>query len=114
MRMNHVKNELKSLSDVIASLIKNHERDLTEYNTQASESESNFTGRESMAHSQQDWDTLHEIHIERLSSTQPLKTIESLAKLQNELILVKHVALIESMIVKTFWCLTHMLSHQEY
>lgn len=114
MRMNHVKNELKSLSDVIASLIKNHERDLMEYNTQASESESKFTERESMAHSQQDWDALHEINIERLSSTQPLKTIESLAKLQNELILVKHVALIESMIVKTFWCLTYVLSHQEY
>ncbi|PNY72321.1 hypothetical protein [Pseudomonas fluorescens] len=114
MRMNHVRNELKSLSDVIASLIKNHERDLTEYNTQASESESNFTERESMAHSQQDWDALREIHIEKLNNTQPLKVIESLAKLQNELILVKHVALIESMIVQTFWCLTHLLSHQEY
>uniref|UniRef100_UPI00200D75D5 hypothetical protein n=1 Tax=Pseudomonas sp. MWU13-2105 TaxID=2935074 RepID=UPI00200D75D5 len=114
MRMNHVRNELKSLNDVIASLIKNHERDLTEYNTQASDSEGNFTERESMAHSQQDWDALREIHLEKLNNTQPLKVIESLAKLQNELILVKHVALIESMIVQTFWCLTHLLSHQEY
>ncbi|MFJ4051221.1 hypothetical protein [Pseudomonas hunanensis] len=114
MRMNHVRIELKSLSDVIASLIKNHERDLAEYNTQASESESNFAERESMAHSQQDRDALREIHLEKLNNTQPLKVIESLAKLQNELILVKHVALIESMIVQTFWCLTHLLSHKEY
>ena len=106
MRMNHVRIELKKLSDVIASLIKNHERDLMEYNTRASEIERNFTERENVASSQQDWDALHEVHKE--------KFIESLAKLQNELILVKHVALIESMIVKTFWCLTHIQSHQEY
>lgn len=114
MRINHVRNELKSLSTVIASLIKNHERDLTEYNTQASEREINFTERESMAHSQQDWNSLREIHLEKFDNAQPLRVIESLAKLQNELILVKHVALIESMIVQTFWCLTHLLSHQEY
>ncbi|PMX04703.1 hypothetical protein C1X60_29865, partial [Pseudomonas sp. FW215-L1] len=107
MRINHVRNELKRLSDVIASLIKNHKRDLTEYNTQASESERKLTERESMAQSQQDWDALHEINLEKFNNTQPLRIIESLAKLQNELILVKHVALIESMIVTTFWCLTH-------
>lgn len=114
MRMNHVRNELKSLSDVIVSLIKNHERDLAEYNTQASESESNFTERERMARSPQDWDALREIHLEKLNNTHPLRVIESLAKLQNELVLVKHVALIENMIVQTFWCLTHLLSRQEY
>lgn len=114
MRMNHVRNELKSLSNVIASLIKNHKRDLAEYNAQASEGERNLTERESVAHSQQDWDALHEIHLEKLINTQPLTVIESLAKLQNELILVKHVALVESMIVTTFWCLINLLSHQEY
>jgi predicted CopG family antitoxin len=94
MRINHVRNELKSLSDVIASLINTHKRELADYNTQASERERNLTEREGVTHSQQEWDALHEINLEKHINTQPLKVIESLAKLQNELILVKHVALI--------------------
>lgn len=71
MRINHVRNELKSLSDVIASLIKSHERNHAEYNTQASEIERNLTERESMAHSRQDWDALREIHLENSTTLNP-------------------------------------------
>lgn len=114
MRINHVRNELKTLGDVIKALKKNHKRDLDEYSIQASETESYFTEREIIARGRQDWETLQEINKEKFINTQPLKAIESLAKLQNELILVKHVALLESMIVKMFWCLTHVLAHEEY
>jgi len=114
MRINHVRNEIKKLGVVIRNITSTHLIHLKEYDLQLQNIESLFAEREQKAHESQNWDALYEINKEKCTHTEPLESLESLAKFQNELMLVKHVALLESMIVKIFWCLTCLLKKDEY
>ncbi|WP_233080242.1 hypothetical protein [Rheinheimera soli] len=114
MRMNHVQNELKKLAGVINKLIENYDLNFREYDQTYSSVESSFKDRKILAEKNKDFDLLHEIHIEENNYTATQKNLNSLAQFQNELMLVKHVALIENMIVSLFWCLTRMFQHSEY
>ncbi|UYG01202.1 hypothetical protein [Halomonas sp. GD1P12] len=114
MRMNHVRSEIKKLADVIKKLIKNYDVDFMEYDESCLSVESSFVDRKNAAQANQDYDLLYEINKEEREFTDLQKNLKSLGQFQNELMLVKHVALMESMIVNLFWCLTKMLQHSNY
>ncbi|MBN3196977.1 hypothetical protein WCU79_11630 [Pectobacterium versatile] len=114
MRINHVRNEIRKLEAVINNLTKNYHINFKEYDSQFRDVEDFFDERVKEAQSSKNWDALYDINKEKYIYVEPLESLESLAKFQNELMLVKHVALIESMIVKIFWCLTCLLKKDEY
>ncbi|QZN94615.1 hypothetical protein [Symbiopectobacterium purcellii] len=114
MRINHVRNEIKKLEAVISNLTKNYHVNFKEYDSQLQSVEVFFNEKIKEAQNSQNWDTLYDINTQKRIYTQPLEHLESLAKFQNELMLVKHTALIENMIVKIFWCLTCLLKKEEY
>ncbi len=114
MRINHVRNEIRKLEAVISNLTKNYHVNFNEYDSQLRGVEGFFDERVKEAQDSQSWDALYDINKEKRIYTQPLESLESLAQFQNELMLVKHAALIESMIVKIFWCLTCLLKKDEY
>lgn len=114
MRMNHVRSEIEKLAAVVKKLVENYKSDFREYDERYSSIESSFVDRKNAAQKNQDFDLLHEINKEERKFTDPQKNLKSLAQFQNELMLVKHVALIENMIVNLFWCLTKILQHSEY
>ncbi|MEX2952066.1 hypothetical protein AB4K01_12800 [Serratia fonticola] len=114
MRINHVRNEIAKLEEVISNLKKNYHINFKEYDLQLRGVEVFFNERENEAQSSQNWDALYDIKTKKRIYTQPLESLGSLAKFQNELMLVKHAALIENMIVKIFWCLTCLLKKDEY
>lgn len=114
MRMNHVRSEINNLAGVVKKLVENYNVDFMEYDERYRSVESSFVDRKNSAQANQDFDLLYEINKEERELTDPQKNLKSLAQFQNELMLVKHVALIESMIVNLFWCLTKMLQHSKY
>ena len=114
MRMNHVQREIKKLADVIKKLVENYNVDFMGYDERFRSVESSFVDRKNAAQANKDYDLLYEINKEERKFTEPQENLKSLAQFQNELMLVKHVALIENMIVNLFWCLTKMLQHSSY
>lgn len=114
MRINHVRNEIRKLEAVINNLTKNYHVNFKEYDSQLQGVEGFFNEKMKEAQNSQNWDTLYDINTKKRIYTQPLDNLESLAKFQNELMLVKHAALIENMIVKIFWCLICLLKKEEY
>ncbi|SBT60926.1 Uncharacterised protein [Plesiomonas shigelloides] len=114
MRMNYVKREITKLSGVIKKLIENYHSDYKEYDERYSSVKRSFIERKNAAQENKNFDLLYEINIEEREFTEPCQNLKSLAQFQNELMLVKHVALVENMIVNLFWCLTTMYQHSEY
>ncbi|WP_328189388.1 hypothetical protein [Marinobacter sp. OP 3.4] len=114
MRMNHVRSEINNLAGVVKKLVENYDVDFMEYDERYRSVESSFVNRKNSAQANQDFDLMYGINKEEREFTDPQKNLKSLAQFQNELMLVKHVALIESMIVNLFWCLTKMLQHSKY
>lgn len=109
-----MRNEIRKLGAVISNLTKNYHANFKEYDSQLRDVEGFFDERVKEAQDSQNWEALYDINKEKRIYTQPLESLESLAKFQNELMLVKHAALIESMIVKIFWCLICLLKKDEY
>ncbi|EOE6856854.1 hypothetical protein ACKS2G_003364 [Cronobacter sakazakii] len=100
MKINHVRKEIKKLEAVIINLTKNYHVNFKEYDSQLQGIEGFFNEKMKEAQNSQNWDTLYDINTEKRIYTQPIENLDSLAKFQNELMLVKHAALIENMIVK--------------
>lgn len=114
MRINHIKNEIKKLSLVIENLIINYKNNFNEYDSKYKEVQNSFIKREKVAQETENWNMLYDINQEKRVYTDPLDSLKSLAQFQNELMLVKHVALLESMIINTFKCLIDLLQNQDY
>lgn len=114
MRINHVRNEIEKLSPVIKNLISNYNNNYKIYDLKYKEVKDSFFEKEDKARDSENLDELFDINEKRRVYTDPLNDLKSLAQFQNELMLVKHIALIESMIVNMFECLTNLLQKQEY
>lgn len=102
MRINHVKNELKNLNYIINKLIENYEADFKDY---VSEFEKKAA---------QDQENEAEIFKQKIEFGRDINNLKTFAQFQNELILVKHVALIESMIIQIFRHLVILLGLIDY
>lgn len=94
MRINHVANELKKLKYIVEKLIKDYESFFKDYD---SEYEQENSGME-----------------QKIEFENCIDSLKTFAQFQNELILVKHVALIESMIIQLFSHLVILLNRQDY
>lgn len=114
MRINHTSNEIRRIEVVICNLISNYDRDFKEYDSKSLDVENYFLERGEIAQKSEGWDVLYEISKEEVAYDRPLEDFRSFSQFQNELILVKHVALIENMIVSIFRCLVHLLQNVKY
>ena len=114
MRINHVRNEIEKLSLVIENLISNYNNNFKEYDLKCKEVKDFFIEKEDKTRDTGNSDELFDINGVRRVYPNPLNDLKSLAQFQNELMLVKHVALIESMIVNMFKCLIDLLQNHEY
>jgi len=114
MRINHVRNEIEKLGLVIENLISNYNNNFKEYDLKYKVAEDSFIEKEDKTRDTGNSEELIDINVARKVYTDPLNDLKSLAQFQNELMLVKHVALIESMIVNMFKCLIDLLKNQEY
>lgn len=116
MRINHTSNEMRKLAAVINNLKNNYNNNFKEYDLKLLEADAanSFLEREKVAQDTENWDMLYEINKEKRAYTDPLDDLKSLAQFQNELMLVKHTALIESMIINLFRCLAYLAQNNEY
>jgi len=97
-RINHVVNELKKLKYVIEKLINNYESDFKEFDEK---------------HEFNAFDTDDANIEEKIKYINKINDLKSFAQFPSELILVKHVALIESMIINVFRRLTIILDNKK-
>lgn len=114
MRINHVTNCLKDLRNVIDELIKNYASSYEHYDLLYKEAEMNLIiseeSREDICESRHFKNT----QLELYDYKKPLNTLKNLAQTQNELMLVKHAALIENMLIEVFRSLTEFTDRVDY
>jgi hypothetical protein len=114
MRINHVSSEIRKLGIVINKLILNYKNDFKEYDLSYKEEKDSLNENIRLAQESNDCNLLANAYEKEASYTQPLGDLKSLAQFQNELMLVKHTALIESMIINIFRCLVNISKNKTY
>jgi len=114
MIINHVKNETIKLNLVIEKLIKNYKSDFKKYDLSYEKVKENLEEKKRIAETNNNMDTFSDLIEEENQYLNPIEDLKTYAQFQNELILVKHVALIENMIVNLFEHLINLLNHQDY
>ncbi len=114
MRINYVRNEIKKLSTVIENLIKNYDRDYKKFDSEYKSVKNVLEQKIIDVEKKSDWETHADLIEEETTYLKPIENIKNLAQFQNELILVKHVALIESMIIVLFEHLVYLNNNVPY
>ncbi|MGB3750762.1 MAG: hypothetical protein WA945_04290 [Arcobacteraceae bacterium] len=114
MKINYVHNELKKLTPVIINLISNYNNNFKEYDFRYKEVENSFIKKEQDIQESGKLDMLYDVIQEKRVYTEPFDDLKSFAQFQNELMLVKHTALIENMIISIFRCLINLLQKYDY
>ena len=113
MRIHHVKSEIKKLSTVIENLIKNYDRDYKKFDSEYKSVKNVLEQKIIDVEKKSDWETHADLIEEETTYLKPIENIKNLAQFQNELILVKHVALIESMIIVLFEHLVYLFKDEK-
>jgi hypothetical protein len=114
MRINHIKNETEKLKLVIEKLIKNYESDFKESDLSYEKIKDTLEEKKQIAEINNNAYEFSNIIEEKNKYLKPLEDLKTFAQFQNELILVKHVALIENMIINLFEYLVNHLHHKDY
>ena len=114
MRINYVRNEIKKLSIVIENLIKNYDRDYKKFDSEYKSVKNVLKQKIMDAEKKSDWETHTDLIQEETTYLKYIENIKNLAQFQNELILVKHVALIESMIIVLFEHLIYLTKNKKF
>lgn len=114
MRINYVTHCLKDLKLVIEELINNYTNSYEHYNSVYKEAEMNLIENEK--NSEEIGESLHftNTQLELYAHKKPMNTLKNLAQTQNELMLVKHAALIENMLIELFRSLTQFEGREDY
>ena len=109
MRINYIHKEIKKLKPVIQNLITNYNNDFQKYDSEYIKFE-----KEELIQESKNNNMSYDIQQEKNKYLDSLDDLKSLAQFQNELMLVKHMALLENCIINTFKCLIDLSQHQEY
>jgi hypothetical protein len=113
MKINHTINEIKKLSAVIENLIKNYDTDFQKFDSEYEKVNDSIQKRLDEADKKNDKHTFADIIEEENCYINPIEDLKTLAQYQNELILVKHVALIERMIIVMFQNIIEIMNDQD-
>ncbi|MGA1941323.1 hypothetical protein [Arcobacter sp. YIC-310] len=111
MRINYVRNEMKKLSLLIEDLIRNYDRDLKEYDSDYTQVKEELDLKLKRSEGTEEF---YDNVQEQIEYEKPINDIKTFSQFQNELILVKHVALIENMIINLFEHLVYIHKTKEY
>jgi len=114
IRINYVKNEIKKLKSVIENLLKNYESDFKKYDLAYERVKDTLENKKQIAETNNKMDEFSDIIEEENKYLNPIEDLKTFAQFQNELILVKHAALIENMILSLFEYLVNHLHHKDY
>jgi len=114
MRISHTITEIKKLSTVIENLIKNYATDFQKFDSEYEKVKDSIQKRLNEADKKNENDTFADIIEEENCYINSIEDLKTLAQYQNELILVKHVALIERMIIVIFQNITEIMNDQYF
>jgi hypothetical protein len=112
LRINHTKNELITLNSVIGKITEFQNRDLPKRTPESKNI--NKDDHNGEPNNTQNPNLISKTEVEMEEYIEPTKVLKSLAKFQNELMLVKHTALIENMIINVFRNLVLLKKNAEY
>lgn len=110
-RINYTKNEVIKLQSVIKNLVANYEINFKKYDSEYKQVKDDFDKKKNEA--EKNIKLFGDIIEQEQEFIEPLQDLKTMARFQNELILVKHYALIESMIVNTFKDLAKLLKKND-